>query len=116
MDPYEELARVKARLKELEALAAQPPRPGIGDALADHFSKPSVDPARRKLENQAHFYAPSEETAFRQRAKDPERYDAAQRAMGGDLLAQSIALAGRAAHVKLGRDLPPDNDPKEGTE
>jgi hypothetical protein len=84
------------------------PRAGLGDAIADHYSptQPPKDRKTRDLENRAKFYSPTEEAGFRQREKDPAAYDAAQRAMGGDLLAQSIALAGREAHIKLGRALP----------
>ena len=110
-DPYAELARVKARIAELERYAtAAPP---LEATLADHYSptKPPKDRKTRDLENAAKFYSPTEEAAFRQRAKDPERYDRELAAMGGDLLSQSIALAAREAHVKLGRALPtPEED------
>ncbi len=105
-DPYAELARVKARIAEMERYAAA--APPLHDAIADHYSpaRPAKDRKTRDAENAAKFYSPSEEAAFRQREKDPERYDRDLAAMGGDLLAQSIALAGREAHVKLGRALP----------
>jgi hypothetical protein len=107
-----EIEALRARLARLEA-DARMPRAGLGDAIADAMSptQPKPDPARRKLENAAKFYSPTEEAGFRQRAKDPERYDRELAAMGGDLLSQSIALAGREAHIKLGRDLP---TPDEG--
>jgi len=77
-------------------------------SIAAHYSptQPPKDRKTRDRENAAKFYSPTEEAAFRQREKDPERYDRDLAAMGGDLLAQSIALAGREAHVKLGRALP----------
>jgi len=85
------------------------PRAGLGDAIADHYSptQPPKDRKTRDLENRAKFYSPTEEAGFRQREKvGAEKYDADLKAMGGDLLSQSIALAGREAHVKLGRALP----------
>jgi len=108
----DEIRALRERLARLEA-DARMPRAGLGDAIADHYSptQPPKDRKTRDLENAAKFYSPTEEAGFRQRAKDPERYDRELAAMGGDLLSQSIALAAREAHVKLGRALPtPEED------
>jgi len=109
----DEIKALRARLANLEAIAAAtPPRAALGDAIADHYSptQPPKDRKTRDLENAAKFYSPTEEAGFRQRAKDPERYDRELAAMGGDLLSQSIALAARDAHIKLGGTIP---DPEE---
>ena len=104
-----EIETLRARLRALEAAAAQP-RGDLEDAVGAHYSKPPKHGKTRDLESRAKFYSPSEEAGFRQREKDPAAYDAAQRAMGGDLLAQSLALAGREAYIKLGGTIP---DPEE---
>lgn len=110
-DPLAELARVKRRVAELEAIAAAtPPRAGLENALADHYNpaRPPVDRARRDLLNRAHGWAPDpqEEAAIRARDRDPAAYDAAQRAMGADVLAQAYYRDGRAAAIKLGTFVP----------
>ena len=103
-NPYEELRRVKARIAEVERIAAA--APPLADSVANAMAQPKPTRAERDLANAAKFYSPTEEAAFRAREKDPERYDRELAAMGGDLLAQSIALAGREAHVKLGGTIP----------
>ena len=117
MDPIEEIRQLRARLARLEAVAqaavAHPTGDTMESSIAAHYSptQPPKDRKTRDRENAAKFYSPTEEAGFRQRAKDPERYDRELAAMGGDLLSQSIALAGREAHIKLGRDLPtPEED------
>ena len=109
-DPFEELARLKTRLAELEAIAAQPRRAGIGDALADHYSptRPPVDPARRKLENAARGFVVNDgmEQALRQRAKDPAAWSASMRAMGASELEVSLYALGRTAAIEIGAFVP----------
>jgi hypothetical protein len=108
----EELARVKNRVRELEAYAqALPPAAPLADSIADAMGRPKPTRSERDLANAAKFYSPTEEAAFRQREKvGAEKYDAELARMGGDLLSQSIALEGRAAFVKLGGKIPDPED------
>ena len=103
-DPMlEELARVKNRVRELEAYAAaQPPAAPLADSIADAMAKPKPTRAERDLANLAHFHDPAAEDAGRQREKvGAEKYDAALQAAGGDLLGQAISLAAAAAHAEI---------------
>jgi hypothetical protein len=105
----DELARVRARVAELEAMAAAPPRIGLETALADHFSPDRpVDPARARLESIARGFVPSDgmEDALRARAKDRRGYDremARVRVGGLDL---ALYANQRAAAIKLGTFVP----------
>lgn len=114
-DPHEELRRLKARLAELEAIAAaQPPRAGIGDAIADAMSPTQpVDPARRRLEAEARQFVPdpSSEDALAARDRDPVAFDASMAAMHVSGLPLALYSHMRAAAVETGTWTPP---PTEG--
>jgi len=112
-DPYAELARVKARIAEMERYATAPP---LESLLTDHYSplKP-VDPARRKLEATARGFVPDpqSEAAVAARAANPERFDADYRAMRGSALELSLYTRGRAAAIKLGTFVPEEGTSNE---
>jgi hypothetical protein len=118
-DPaYAEIRALRERIAHIEKMAAEiPPRPNLeqslGDIYAPAVAPPPVDRARRDLLNRAHGWAPDpqEEQAIAARAKDPAAYDAAQRAMGANLLAQAYYRDGREASIKLGL-YAPEGDPK----
>jgi hypothetical protein len=113
-DPYAELARVKARIAEMERFATAPPP--LEATLADHYSplKP-VDPARRKLEAIARGFVPDpqSEAAVAARSADPQRFDADYRAMKGSALELSLYSRQRAAAVKLGTFVPEEGTSNE---
>ncbi len=118
LDPLAEIRRIRTRLAELEALAAQPPPISMGTALEDHFSptKPPSDPARRHLEAIARGFVPDpqSETALVARAQDVAGYERALRAMGADPLALSLYARQRDAAIATGAWTPPtaEGDPK----
>ena len=103
-DPYAELARVKARIAELERYAtAAPP---LEAQLADHYSqpKPPVDRKTRDLRNAEHGFVPDDqmEQAIRARDRDPAGYAAAMAAMHADGMPLALYERGRRASVTLG--------------
>ncbi len=119
-DPYAEIAALRERLARMEAMAAAtPPRAGLESALGDRYAPsiapPPVDRARQDLENRAHGFVPDpqEEQAVAARAKDPAAHDAAQRAMGADMLAAALYRDRRAAAIKVGTFVP-DTTTDEG--
>jgi hypothetical protein len=109
-----EIQALRDRIARIEAAATATTQPTEGappmdlDTAIANRLRPAEpkDRKTRDAENAAKFYSPTEEASFRAREKDPERYDRELAAMGGDLLSQSLALAGREAHIKLGRALP----------
>ncbi|HEY5520227.1 MAG TPA: hypothetical protein VIK08_06185 [Candidatus Limnocylindrales bacterium] len=113
-DPYAELARVKARIAEMEryATAAPPLESAIADAMSP--LKP-VDPARRKLVNAAHGFVPDpqSEAAVAAREANPERFDRDFAAMKGSALELSLYTRGRAAAIKLGTFVPEEGTSNE---
>jgi hypothetical protein len=111
-DPYAELARVKARIAEMERYAtAAPP---LEAALADHYSptRAPVDPARRRLEAEARQFVPdpSSEDALAARERDPAGYDSAMEAMHVSALPLSLYSRMRAAAVETGTWTPPTKE------
>ena len=103
-DPYAELARVKARIAELERYAnAAPP---LEATLADHYSplKPPVDRKTRDLRNAAHGWQPDDqsEAALAARDRDPAGYAAAMAAMHADGMSLALYERGRVASLALG--------------
>jgi len=107
----EELDRARARVKELEAIAARtPPKAGMTTALTDHFTgiKPPVDPARAKLEATAAGFRPDAgmEDALRARAKDQAGYEAQVRAMGASPVELSLYDRQRSAAIEVGTFVP----------
>ena len=104
----EELRKLKGRIAELEALAAEGPRPGLGDAIGDHFSptRAPTDPARRKLESRARGFLadPSMEDALRQRtAMGAAPYAAEMQRVGASNgLAMALYESSRTAAIAVG--------------
>jgi hypothetical protein len=103
-DPYAELARVKARIAELERYAtAAPP---LEATIADHYSptRPPVDRKTRDLRNAAHGWQPDDqmEQAIRNRDRDPGAYAAAMAAMHADGMSLALYERGRVASLALG--------------
>ena len=112
-DPYAELARVKARIAEMERFATAAP---LESLLADHYSPLTpVDPARRKLVNAAHGFVPDpqSEAAVAAREANPERFDRDFAAMKGNALELSLYTRGRAAAIKLGTFVPEEGTSNE---
>lgn len=107
----DELERARARVKELEAIAARTPqRAGMTTALEAHFTgiKPPVDPARARLEATAAGFLPDAgmENALRARAKDQAGYEAQVRAMGASPVELSLYDRQRAAAIEVGTFVP----------
>ena len=102
-DPYAELARVKARIAEMERYATEAP---LESLLADLYSptKPPVDRKTRDLQNAAHGFVPDDqmEQAIRARDRDPGAYAAAMAAMHADGMPLALYERGRRASVTLG--------------
>lgn len=112
-DALREIRAIRARLAELELLATQPPKGAamtIEQALAGRQAPP--DKAPRALRSRAHGFVPDpqHEAALVARAKDPAAFDAAYRAMGGDVLALALYADGRAAAIELGTFVPPTSE------
>ena len=110
-EPFDgELARLKERIRQVEAMAAESThRAGLETALADAMgpTRTPVDPARRRLESVARGFVPDpqSEAAIAARAKDRRGYDRETRRVGGGL---ELALyeRGRDAAIKLGTFVP----------
>lgn len=104
-----EIEALRARLARLEEIARQP-RPGIGDALSDHYSplRPPPDPRRKALESAARGFVPDPqaEAALVARAKDPAAYEAQLRAMGASPLELSLYARQREAALAVGAFTP----------
>jgi hypothetical protein len=112
-DPLAEIRALRERLARLEAVAkaaaTQPTGDTMESAIRDHYSPTTPpDPERKQLEAAARGFSPDpqSEDALKARAKDPTRYDAAQRAMHADGLALSLYSRGRDAAIKLGTFVP----------
>ncbi len=113
-DPYAELARVKARIAEMERMASQPPLVGLTGALEAIAAKPA-DPSRERarLESIARQFVPDpqSEDALRQRAAmGPAAYETQLRAMGADPLALSLYSRQRDAAIATGAWTPPTTE------
>ena len=111
-DPYAELARVKARIAEMERFATAAP---LESLLADHYSPTQADPARRKLEAIARGFVPDpqSEAAVAARKANPERFDADYRAMRGSALELSLYSRQRAAAIATGAFVPEEGTSNE---
>jgi len=111
-DPYAELARVKARIAEMERYATAAP---LESLLADHYSPTQADPARRKLEAIARGFVPDpqSEAAVAARKANPERFDADYRAMRGSALELSLYSRQRAAAIATGAFVPEEGTSNE---
>ena len=112
-----EIEQLRARIARIEAEArATPLRPDgthragtMLDALADHYSplKPPVDPKTKALQRRAYGFHPiaQMEADAATRAKNPDRWDAAQPpGLAGAGL--SMYLDARDAFIKLGGTIP----------
>jgi hypothetical protein len=108
-----EIGRIRARLAELEQLAAKGPRAGLEDALADAMGRPQPTRAERDLTNAAHGWSPDDqmEQTLRQKAADPAGWSRAMRDMHASEMEVSLYERGKAASLTLAA-----LDPKEGTE
>lgn len=103
----EEIARIRSRLAELEAMAAKGPPIGLSDALADAMSplQAPVDPARRKLQNAAHGWQPDDqmEAAVKARDRDPAAYAAEMARVGASNgLEMALYESSRTAAIAVG--------------
>jgi hypothetical protein len=100
-----EIEALRARIAHIEDIARQP-RPGLGDAIADHYSapRPPKDRKTRDLENAAHGFVPDDqmEQAIRNRDRDPGAYAAAMAAMHADGMSLALYERGRRASLTLG--------------
>lgn len=112
-DPLAEIARIRARLAELEATAAPPPTgpKTLGEAIAERVAAPSTPEQRRQaLESAAHGWQPSNgmEQALRMRAAMGEvPYYAEMRRVGADVgLGLALYERGREAAIALGTFVP----------
>lgn len=112
-----EIARIRARLAELEQLAAQGPRAGLGDltgALVEHYSptRAPVDQARRRLEAEGRQFVPdpASEEAIASRDRDPIAFDASMAAMGVSGLGLALYSRMRSAAVETGAWTPPTDE------
>jgi hypothetical protein len=112
-DPYEELRRVKERIAAMERFATAAPLEAL---LTDHYSPTQpVDPARRKLVNEAHGFVPDpqSEAAVAARKANPERFDRDFAAMKGSALELSLYSRQRAAAIALGTFVPEEGTSNE---
>jgi hypothetical protein len=106
----DEIKALRARLANLEAIAAAtPPRAGMESALADHYSplKPPVDRKTRDLRNAAHGWQPDDsmEQAIKAHDRDPAAYDAEMRRVGASNgLEMALYTRQRAAALALNPD------------
>jgi len=107
----DEIKALRARLANLEAIAAgTPPRAGMHDAIADHYSPTQpVDPARRRLEAEGRQFVPdpASEDALAARDRDPAAFDASMAAMHVSGLPLALYNRMRAAAVETGKWTPP---------
>jgi hypothetical protein len=112
----DEIRALRERIRSIEEAArATPPRPdgthrahSMLDALADHYSKPPVDPKTKALQRRAYGFHPDAqmEADAATRAKNPAAWDAAgQSGLAGVEL--SMYLDRRDAAIKLGTFVPP---------
>jgi hypothetical protein len=109
-EPYEqEIAALRARLRQVEAMAAAtPPRVDLDTAIADRMFGPPPDPARARLEAVARGFVPDpqSEAAIVARAKDPRAYDREMGRVHVGGLEAALYANQRAAAIKLGTFVP----------